>query len=381
MIVEILGVDPRNKGARLMLEAVCAQVRSAFPNARLAVPGPWPADARAALDLWMTMPHHGGAGGKLTLLSQAPAAMRHLTQVIPHREVNVVLHASGFAYGDFWGVEKLERRLTSLVRTWKNDRNTLVLLPQAWGPFDKEGMRTALAEALAGANLAYARDKVSLNYLEAAAPSATNIRFAPDFTNLLHPPLPRRLSHLAGKAVVIPNEKLVSKAPPERREIYLRFLAQAVAALAETGREVLIVVHEGARDRALAEALNAELPRPIEIIDEPSALHTKALIAASDIVVSSRFHGLVSALAGGVPALACGWSHKYRELMSDYDSAAHVVELDAIDTWNDRLETLIADAASTAFREKLAQAGARERARSTAMWAEVLGLLKDRGYE
>ena len=39
------------------------------------------------------------------------------------------------------------------------------------------------------------------------------------------------------------------------------------------------------------------------------------MIAHLDLLIGSRFHSLVFALATGVPAMAIGWSHKYTELM------------------------------------------------------------------
>jgi polysaccharide pyruvyl transferase WcaK-like protein len=38
-----------------------------------------------------------------------------------------------------------------------------------------------------------------------------------------------------------------------------------------------------------------------------------------DLFLASRFHAMVSALAAGVPTLLIGWSHKYREVMRQFD--------------------------------------------------------------
>ena len=41
----------------------------------------------------------------------------------------------------------------------------------------------------------------------------------------------------------------------------------------------------------------------------------RKLMAHADVVVTSRFHGMVASLAAGIPTIVVGWSHKYREVM------------------------------------------------------------------
>ncbi|NPV57324.1 MAG: hypothetical protein HPY76_11730 [Anaerolineae bacterium] len=45
----------------------------------------------------------------------------------------------------------------------------------------------------------------------------------------------------------------------------------------------------------------------------------RQMIARCDLLVTSRFHGMVSALSLGVPTLVIGWSHKYAETMADFE--------------------------------------------------------------
>jgi colanic acid/amylovoran biosynthesis protein len=237
-----------------------------------------------------------------------------------------------------------------------------------------------MAEAFRGAldqlDLAFVRDDASQAYVAAVAPNRHNVHRAPDFTNLLHPDLPARLNDLRGQSVVIPNEKMVAGAAPAVRAAYLSFLKTALEALRRSGRQVFILVHEGAADQALALELNADLELPARIVDEPSALVTKAVIAAADLAVSSRFHGLVSALSSGVPALACGWSHKYDELLADYGCPEYSIRLDDRDRWSEHLDRFLADAPTPEFRAKLAAAEAVQRQRSEAMWDMVVKALR-----
>lgn len=47
----------------------------------------------------------------------------------------------------------------------------------------------------------------------------------------------------------------------------------------------------------------------------------RQLMSAASVVVTSRFHGMVAALADAIPVLVIGWSHKYAEVLAQFESA------------------------------------------------------------
>lgn len=64
-----------------------------------------------------------------------------------------------------------------------------------------------------------------------------------------------------------------------------------------------------------------------EIVSEGmSARHMKALIGSAYMTIGSRYHFLIAALSSGVPSMALGWSHKYRELFREFDIDEYVLE-------------------------------------------------------
>jgi colanic acid/amylovoran biosynthesis protein len=369
--IEIIGIWPANKGALLMLEAVRAKLAETLPRARLAVPVSWAADDRLAHGLWAT-PGGEKLPRSIAFFDRAPTPLRARLGYLREEEIDVLLDASGFGYGDAWGHDKLAQRLAKRLDVWKTGSRKAVMLPQALGPFERPGMAETFGSALDRLDLVFVRDAASAAYVEAVAPGRPNLRRAPDFTNLLHPALPPALEALRGRSVVIPNEKLVSGKGDEVRCTYREFLKLAIERLRSAGHDPVLLVHEGAKDRALASEVAQTLAAPIQIVDHPSALVTKAIVSAAAVAVSSRFHGLVSALSAAVPSLSCGWSHKYRELMRDYGSEELTLLLDKRDSWDAALSLLIERAGDPAFRETLRAHGEKQRAASEAMWGEVL---------
>jgi len=49
-----------------------------------------------------------------------------------------------------------------------------------------------------------------------------------------------------------------------------------------------------------------------------NAAEMRCLLSTADLIVTSRFHGMVSALASCVPVHVVGWSHKYKEVMDAF---------------------------------------------------------------
>ena len=375
MNIEISGIHPANRGALLMLEEIRERIGGAFPEARLAVPLDWSPQQRLDHGMWGT-PGSLDRGASLRLMERAPWRVREATTFVPARHVDVLLDASGFGYGDFWGIDKLRRRLTDRLGRWKGVGRRAVLLPQALGPFTEPGMADAFRGAADRLDLVYVRDVQSEAFAGAVLADPSKLRRAPDFTNLLKPSLPDRLDHLRGAALIVPNEKMVAGRGEDAYGRYLAFLALAAGALERSGRTPVLLLHEGSQDRRIADALNDRLERPLAVVDEPSALVTKAVIGVAELIVSSRFHGLVSALSSGVPALACGWSHKYAELMADYGCSDWVVDLDRTADPAEAIDAFIAAAADDDVRRDLAIRAEAEREKSRAMWDEVIGFLR-----
>jgi colanic acid/amylovoran biosynthesis protein len=95
-------------------------------------------------------------------------------------------------------------------------------------------------------------------------------------------------------------------------------------------------------------------------------------------VVSSRFHGLVAALANGVPVLSVGWADKYRSLLEGFgvvDAAVDVGEhaADLHRAAVAALEPVLADPAGR--RETILAARALRLAELDDLWAAVRGVL------
>lgn len=376
---QVLGIDPANKGACLMLAAVQQELRQRFDHPRISVDIAMPFEERLRLGLWAVTPSNWDSGfstGRIKGFAVRQMAQQSRKLGLLHRaEIDVILDASGFAYGDFWGKEKFEARLGRPMAGWKAAGKTVIALPQAWGAFTQTGFCEAVRAALSQADLVFARDRESLNYLEGTG--LQGVELAPDFTNLLAPALPPAYEDLRGAGFVIPNTKMLEARGDTARAGYLQFLRQAVQAVQGVSPAVHILVHEGKKDLELAKELNASLPSPLRIIDPADTLDTKAILAAASALVSSRFHGLVSALSAGVPSLACGWSHKYSELMADYGAGQHIADLDHPESWSPLLEAFARDAQDKTFRDSLAQASRTQKARAATAWDKIAQTISD----
>lgn len=372
-VVEVIGVWEHNQGAMLMLEAIKQQLSSSIPGARIAVPASMSRSVREEYKLLGVLE---GNSKRMKLLRLLPSFLLRTQKLIKPDGVDVLLDASGFGYGDYWGISKLRNRLTRRLASWKSPGCVAILLPQALGPFEDPGMCAEFSEALSFIDLAFARDGQSYLYAERCVPDGYELGRAPDFTNLLKPELASEMNKWRGYSFIIPNEKMIAKADEHETTRYLNFLQICAQKISASGRSVAILVHEGEQDLGLAQVIQTKMAVPVPIVVPRSALETKALISTADLIISSRFHGLVSALSSGVPALACGWSHKYEALMSDYQVAQYCIRLDDSEATLRLIDQFLGDARKETFREDIKRAAAEQRMLSTNMWRQCVSMIR-----
>lgn len=320
-VLEIRRAGFRNQGAELMLRAAVRRLRDRYVGARVVVEPNHEAtfEERMSLAVFQKLVLRVKGVDLSGLAEWVPGRLRAKYGLITDRELDAVFDASGFSYSDQWGIHgvKAAKELATSCRRWKKQGTRIFLLPQAFGPFKNPDLRSAMRTVLECADLVFARDQQSFDQLAELGSGSNALRLAPDFT--------AELAH-ASKATtapregffIIPNARMVDSEGGVAPELYLDFIVRVAEYAHQCEQHPFFLIHEGEGDRRLAEAVAQQVPFPLEIVEEDNALRSKAVIGASRAGLSSRFHGLVSALAQAVPALGTGWSHKYRALFGAY---------------------------------------------------------------
>lgn len=290
---------------------------------------------------------------------------------VKESEVDMILDASVFAYGDTWGAKKANRRLGAHIRRWKLAGIKVVLLPQAFGAFRVPELRKEMTFIFKEADRVYVRDSVSMRYVNGLHTSP-NIIQKPDFTNLVAPIMPKNTSEFSDRVAIIPNIKMI-EAVPKGGVGYIDTMAGIIAAIRKEGREPFLLLHEADKDVDVAKLINATQAVPMKVVAETHPLLIKGIIGASYSVVTSRFHGLVSALSQGVPCIATSWSHKYEELLSEYEYPQGLIGKD-VDVAARVASMLDADVQRTE-REHLKAKAMNYKEESKQLWIEIESLI------
>jgi colanic acid/amylovoran biosynthesis protein len=380
LFVEIKGVQFRNKGAYLMLLA-CLDGLKSLPDYQLVLsPGPnLPYPERARLGAWQKLAFRRKGLDLTGLIGKLPSALQRLFKrygMVTERDIDIVLEASGFAYGDQWPLQFLENTAKE-VKRFKQAGKPFIFMPQAFGPFASEQSKAAMRDIIQHARLIFVRDPVSLTHLQSClSPLPASVVLTPDFTVGLKPTAHYQLPVMAKPYVaLIPNSKVVSKynhADAETMRIsYVAAFAAAANQLTSLGYQVVLVNHEGREDAELcAEIANLS---PCELVQLEDPLAVKAFIGGAELVISSRFHGAVNALSQAVPCIATSWSHKYHAMMSDFAMADYCVEQLSADSLCQAVEKLLANKAN--LLPQLAERAEQLKQRNQQMWQQLQQLL------
>ena len=89
---------------------------------------------------------------------------------------------------------------------------------------------------------------------------------------------------------------------------------------------------------------------------EIDAYEMRELIRRARMLVTSRFHAMVSGLATATPTFVIGWSHKYREVLTEFGLEEWVVDFRELSAEDLAQAVLDLDANAGAYRKAVERA-------------------------
>lgn len=381
MRIVLSGIESNNKGAELMLYSILQEIERKFPEAEVYVPLH---AIRQGLDYIHTnvklkdkpfadfKRKHAKQLHIYGILSRLHMGGEYWgTDMWPVSKAAYFIDASGFGFSDQWGTRDytiigLEKELAS----YKKQGTKIIYLPQAFGPFEQELTRRLVNVVGKYADVIMPREKVSYDYLVKAGLDTKKLRIFTDFTSLMEGECPKEYAHLAGGVCIIPNARMIDKGIVDY-DYYISALTKIAEYVKSQGKLTYILSHEIKSDDPLCDKLSESLKGKVETVTGLNALEVKGLISTAYMCITSRFHGVASALNSCVPCLATSWSHKYAELFADYNLTDCVLDLKDMDKSLESIASYIDPETNKAIRKHLSEQlpGLKDKTRE--MWEVV----------
>jgi colanic acid/amylovoran biosynthesis protein len=372
MIVEVTGTHTRNKGAELMLVAIREHFADR-PEVQLAVDQFFGAYIERAKYRLLQKVELSGWGRSRIAMTLMPLEFRRSFGLVRDDDVDVLLDASGFAFGDQHPPER-SIQFAEDVEAAKRSGKKVVLLPQALGPFEVSAIRNAFVRIVDAADLVYARDEMSLEYAREAAGNPAHLRQAPDFTNLVAPELSSN-SDVSDLACIVPNRRMIEKVKTtEEADAYVPFMERCVEAVEAAGLTPVLLLHQEEDDK-LASDIQDHVGRTIPVHQKDDPVTLKQFLGESHLIVGSRFHALVAALSQGVPAIGTSWSHKYEMLFEEYECSEMLLSVAAEEKKIKAGVSAATGERRTELTDRIRTAGVQLEKETASMWREVDDLI------
>lgn len=365
-----------NKGAELMLRAIVQ--RYSGSNTKLVYQGVQKNASlaqKASLGLFTAYKFQRF---KLNLSFLIPTDKFYNQGLIQEREIDVLLDAGGFHIGDKWigtsTTKEVINRKLKIYKKYKKNGAKIIFLPQALGSFKKELSEYYFKELYALSDLFFARDKVSFEACKSVLKDTSKLFLAPDFTNTYKPVIENKANFesVKNKICIVPNAKMITHAPKSVSENYLNFLEQLVNFLNNKGEEIFFLNHEGQGDLDVIHSINKH---HLTVITNVNADEVKSIIGNSKMLISSRFHGVVSGLSQAIPTFCTSWSHKYKELMVDYNMSEGVLNVENIEGSINVISPYLEESNRQVLIDDLKTKGKQEIDKTLKMWEKVDGLI------
>lgn len=377
MKIVLSGVETNNKGAELMLYAILQEIERKWPDAEVFLPY---TSVKQGLDYIKTplkvkywpiskLLKKTCAHGIFTLL-HLPA--RYMQDVYAVKSADYFIDGSGYLFTDQWQLSKEDVwKWEHLLKRMENQKSRIVFLPQAFGPIKYPNTKQIVSTINRYSSMIMARDHISYQMLnESGLVDMNKVLLFSDFTSLVKGIIPKKYSHLNNAVCVIPNMRMVDMGMMAF-DAYLSFLVEIISLAKSRNLKVYLLNHEGQVDEKLAYKCQKSMEDKIEVVTGLNALEVKGLISTAYAVVTSRFHGAVSALNSCVPCLATSWSHKYKELFIDYMMDDCILDINNRGKTFEKISCIFDENQNKVIRQTLSNLMPQKQSTARQMWNYV----------
>jgi len=340
--IYLAGCSFINKGPEAMVLTAAGALRNHFPKTGMCV--------RTPLEYCDIARDNGLLPVRSDYPHSVVGRLRSKMQMVRLFRRAILVDIGGYQFGDPWGEEHAWRKLRS-VKYFKKSGSPVFFMPQTWGPFSCASLGEAVREIVRNADLVFARDKGSFAELQKlVGPNHSNVFFAHDlawgfqgadlsFGREMLRKLGLEVEGSTFTVCITPNLRVYERSAGTGSDnAYMKVLCQIIRHLcSKHDAQIVLMGHElrlsnvkTPDDRLLCgylvESLGPDLP-VVHMNQYLPAAQVKSIIGNCDLVISSRYHGLIAALSQGVPAAAIGWAHKYDELFAEFDLSANLLSL------------------------------------------------------
>ena len=384
MKIVLSGIGTVNKGAELMLYAIIQQIEHKYPLAKIYLPIEI---EKKKLSYLLTKKNlrYRPFSTLINLLNKCrmQGILRRLhlpyhflRNTWPIISVDYFIDASGFYFSDQWNLSDADvKEWDILLSSYHKQGTKIVFLPQAFGPICFSNTKQILGTLNMYADLVMARDKISCTYLRKLEFDEKKLISSTDFTSLVAGVFPLQYSHLKGGICIIPNMRMIDKGTISL-EKYIEVLTSIIEVGLLRGYTTYLLNHAGKQDENLAMICRERLDKKVEVVSNLNALEVKGLIASASLCITSRFHGVASALNSCVPCLATSWSHKYSELFDDYALSDCLLDFNNIDLCIQKVTEFIDIDNNNKIRIHLEEQQPKIKEKTRQMWKYVWDLKK-----
>lgn len=381
MRIVLNGVETINKGAELMLYSILQEIERSHPNSEVMLPSNNIKNGHSYVKTNLNfrgLPWDNVLKviNKTHINSVLYRFQHPIIQLTDYRKVSDVdyfMDSSGFTFSDKWHHGKLEYKLwANRLNNYAAQGTKIIFLPQAFGPIEEAGTKKLISLISDTSSLILPRDKESFNYLVKAGIDTSKIKIYPDFTSLTEGHIPYRLNYLYGKVAIIPNLRMIDKGYLDS-SLYINLIKDLIGLIQSLGYGIYLLNHEGIGDEKMCYDISKNCGG-IDVITGLNALEIKGLISSSYLCISSRFHGVASALNSCVPCLATSWSHKYEELYKEYDLSDCILDLKNFQNVKHKVLWYLDPQNNKLIREKLKYKKPFVQNLTRRMWDEIWNL-------